>query len=191
MRKIIYFMLFHNKKRLQLMLFQVHCGLRTSFLKWLVGFECLFKRVKSPFFTVFLNKFLKHVFHIILELNNHPWKKYIISFLWKKKQISGFTVVKKAPSPWKKIFLKRKSFQIICIDSLIPSFSSFTSSKRIQNSFTAIRHILDVVFIVTFISIVIYPVYTSLFTFTYLYLFTLTSLYFCFFYTIIWTWQNW
>ena len=49
--------------------------------------------------------------------------------------------------------------------SLIPSFSFFTPSKRTQNSFTTSRQILDVLFILIFISIVIY---TSLFILTYL-----------------------
>ena len=40
--------------------------------------------------------------------------------------------------------------------SLIPSFSFFTPSKRTQNLFTTIRNILDVLFILIFISIVIY-----------------------------------
>ena len=31
-------------------------------------------------------------------------------------KISGFAVVKKAPSPWKNIFLKKKFFQLICTD---------------------------------------------------------------------------
>ena len=33
------------------------------------------KEQNHNFFTVFLNKLLKHVFHIILKLNNHLWKK--------------------------------------------------------------------------------------------------------------------
>ena len=33
-------------------------------------------------------------------------------------QISGFSVVKKAPSPWKKCFSKRKSVQLICADKI-------------------------------------------------------------------------
>ena len=31
-------------------------------------------------------------------------------------QISGFSVVKKAPSPWKNVFRKKKSVQLICTD---------------------------------------------------------------------------
>ena len=31
----------------------------------------ILKRVNSPISTVFLNKFLKHLFNIILKLNNH------------------------------------------------------------------------------------------------------------------------
>ena len=56
----------------------------------------------------------------------------------------------------------------------LPSFSFFTPSKRIQNSFTTTRQILDVFFIFIFIYIVIY---TSLFTLNCLYLFTLAYLY--------------
>ena len=69
--------------------------------------------------------------------------------------------------------------------SLIPSFLFFTPSKRTQNSFTTTREILDVFFILIFISIVIY---SSLFTFNWLYLFTLACLYLCSLYTVIWTW---
>ena len=42
-------------------------------------------------------------------------KKYKIIFLW---EISGFSVVKKAPSPWKKCFSKRQSVQLICADKI-------------------------------------------------------------------------
>ena len=47
-------------------------------------------------------------------------------------------------------------YRHIFSSSLIPSFSFFTSSKRTQNSFTTIRYILDVLFILMFISIIIY-----------------------------------
>ena len=46
--------------------------------------------------TVFLNKFSKNVFNIILKLNNHTWKKLKkIFFFWggrggNERQISGF-----------------------------------------------------------------------------------------------------
>ena len=33
-------------------------------------------------------------------------------------QISGFSVVKKAPSPWRKCFSKKKSVQLICTDTI-------------------------------------------------------------------------
>ena len=65
---------------------------------------------------------------------------------------------------------------------IIPSFSFFTPNKRTQNSFTTISHILDVLFILIFISIV--TVYISLFTLTCLYLFTLT-LYTCVLFIIL------
>ena len=45
--------------------FKVACSVRVA---------CL-KESNHRFFTVFPNKFLKHVFNIILKLNNHPWKK--------------------------------------------------------------------------------------------------------------------
>ena len=54
-------------------------------------------------------KGLKYVFNIVLKLNNHTWKK-VWNYFWGRKndgQISGFVVVKKAPSPWKKIFSKK------------------------------------------------------------------------------------
>ena len=81
---------------------KVTCRVRLAYLKW----------SNHQFFTVFLNKFLKHIFNIVLKLNNHTWKKYKIIFLWKKNeaQVSGFAVVKKAPSPWKKIFTKKEKF---------------------------------------------------------------------------------
>ena len=68
----------------------------------------------------------------------------------------------------------------IFFSSLIPNFSFLTPSKRTHNSFMIIGHILDVLFIRIFISIVIYTVYTSSFTLTCLYFFTLTYLYLCF-----------
>ena len=76
-------------------------------------------------------------------------------------------------------------FWYIFFSSLIPTFLFFMPSKRTQNSFTTTRQILDVFFILIFISIVIY---SSLFTFNWLYLFTLAYLYLCSLYTIIWTW---
>ena len=56
-------------------------------------------------------------------------------------------------------------FRHIFFSSLISSFSFFTPSKRTQNSFTTTRQILDVFFILIFISIVIY---SSLLTFNWL-----------------------
>ena len=53
-------------------------------------------------------------------------------------------------------------FWHIIFSSLIPSFSFFMPSKRIQSSFTTTRQILDVFFILIFRSIVIY---SYLFTF--------------------------
>ena len=44
-----------------------------------------------------------------------PWKLFFVEK--NDAQNSGFAVVKKVPSPWKKIFLKKKkSFQLICTD---------------------------------------------------------------------------
>ena len=40
----------------------------------------LFKERNYHFFSVFLNKFLKHVFNIVLQLNNYNWKKYKINY---------------------------------------------------------------------------------------------------------------
>ena len=71
-------------------------------------------------------------------------------------------------------------FWHIFFSGLIPSFLFFMPSKRAQNLFTTIKHILDAFFIlVKFISIVTYTVYISLLTLTCLYLFTLTYLYLC------------
>ena len=61
----------------------------------------------------------------MLKLNNHTWKKV---FLCKKNdtQISGFAVVEKAPSPWKKFYWQK-----------IPSslFVQVRSSKRYAKMF--------------------------------------------------------
>ena len=86
---------------------------------------------------------------------------------------------------WSRLFqlILSSFFRHIFFSSLIPSFSFFTPSKRTQNSFTTTRKILDVLFILIFISMVIY---TSLFTLNCLYLCTLTYLYLCSLYTIIW-----
>ena len=50
----------------------------------------------------------------------------------------------------------RLNFVFILPASLFPSFSFFTPSKRTQNWLTTIRHILGALFILIFISIVIY-----------------------------------
>ena len=72
-------------------------------------------------------------------------------------------------------------FPHIFFSSVIPSFLFFTPSKITQNSFTTRRQILDVLFLLIFISIVIY---TSFFTLNLLYLFTITYLYLYSLYTI-------
>ena len=59
------------------------------------------------------------------------------------------------------------NFVFFLLPHVIPSFSLFTPCKRTQNSFTTSRQILDVFFILIFISV---GICTSLFTFTYLYL---------------------
>ena len=79
-----------------------------------------------------------------------------------------------------KCLFQSSFFRFLFFSSVIPSFSLFTPSQRTQNSFTISRQVLDVLFILIFISIVIY---TSLFTLTDLYLFTLTYLYLRFLYT--------
>ena len=63
-------------------------------------------------------------------------------------------------------------FRYVFFSSLIPSFSIFTASKRIQNSFTTIRQVLDVFFILIFLS---YS-YLQLFTVPYLHLIHYTYL---------------
>ena len=46
----------------------------------------------------------------MLRLNNHPWKKCKMNFCGKNDaEICGFTVVKKVPSPWEKMFSKHKN----------------------------------------------------------------------------------
>ena len=67
------------------------------------------KEKNNHFFIDSQNKFLKHVFDIILKLNNRPWRKVWNQFFVGKNdaQSSGFAVVKKAPR--KKNFLIRNS----------------------------------------------------------------------------------
>ena len=74
------------------------------------GSSGLFQRVQSAIFSVFLNKYLKHVFNIVLKLNNHIWKKLQNYFFVEKNeaQTSGFVVAEKAPSLWKKLKKKKK-----------------------------------------------------------------------------------
>ena len=74
------------------------------------------------------------------------------------------------------------NFVFFLLSYVIPSFSLFTPSKRTQISFTTARQILDVFFILIFVSV---GICTSLFTFTCFYLFTLTYLYLCSMNTII------
>ena len=57
----------------------------------------------------------------------------------------------------------------VFFSSIIPRFSFFTSSKRTQNLFATIRKILDVLFLLLFISIFIY-IYLSILIYTYLFL---------------------
>ena len=83
------------------------------------------KEYNQQFFTVVLNKYLKHVFNIVLKLNNHIWKKLQNYFFVEKNeaQTSGLIVAKKAPSLWKKKFLKKKFFQLICADMIFKIMS--------------------------------------------------------------------
>ena len=81
--------------------------------------EAYLKEQNQHFFTVFLNKFLKHVSNIMLKFNNHPWKKEENYFFAEKNdaQISGFAVVKKAPSLWKKSFFRKKYSSSLFVQS--------------------------------------------------------------------------
>ena len=85
-------------------------------------------------FTVFLNKFLKHVFNMILKLNNDPWKKVYNYFFFVEKndaQISRAAVMKKAPSSWKNIrqdLDKDKTYQTMCGNFI---FRWFFGSKKL------------------------------------------------------------
>ena len=64
-------------------------------------------KVKSPFF---LNKFLKHVFNFILELNNHLERKYEINFLWKKRRLNQwFWSYEKSSKSLKETFFNKNS----------------------------------------------------------------------------------
>ena len=57
---------------------------------------------------------MKHIFNIVLKLNNHIWKKLQNDFFVEKNeaQTSGFVVAKKAPSLWKKLFWKENSSRL-------------------------------------------------------------------------------
>ena len=57
----IYIKLFFYENEKQLKTIKVACRVRVAYLK----------EENHQFFTVFLNKFLKHVFNTILKLNNH------------------------------------------------------------------------------------------------------------------------
>ena len=95
-------------------------------LKDISGLECLeYKRVKWLFFSIFLNKFLKHVINIVLKWNNYSKCKKL--FFWQKNepQISGFAIAKKVPSPWKKIFWKKKYFHFIYADKMFKTVGGF------------------------------------------------------------------
>ena len=59
--------------------------------------------------TVFLNKFLKHVFNIALKLNNHTWKKSKTNFLRKKMRPNQwFCSREKSSKSLKKMFFWKK-----------------------------------------------------------------------------------
>ena len=74
-------------------------------------------------------------------------------------------------------------FRHIFFSRLIPSF--FTQSERTQNSLMTTRQILDVFFILIFITIVIYSYAVMIIPQLWLYLFTLAYLYLFSLYTII------
>ena len=74
-------------------------------------------------------------------------------------------------------------FRHIFFSRLIPSF--FTHSERTQNSLMTTRQILDVFFILIFITIVIYSYAVMIIPQLWLYLFTLAYLYLFSLYTII------
>ena len=89
------------------------------------------KEQNQQFFTVFQNKFLKHVFNIILKLNNHIWKKlqnYLFVekmkpksvVLWSQKKFQGFE---------KKIFWKKIPPANLCGYDLQNDVRKFYSNK--------------------------------------------------------------
>ena len=79
-------------------------------------------------------------------------------------------------------------YRHIFFPSLVPSFLFFTPSKRTQNWFATIRHTLDVLFILIYISIVIYTVYSLLYlhllAYTYLHLLIYTCVLFILLYEL-------
>ena len=96
--------------------FKVVCRVRVTYLKeW-----------NQQFFTVFLNKFLKHVFNIILKLNNLTWKKLENYFFVEKMRSSGFIVAQKLQVLEKKKF-RGKNFSAL--------FVRIWSSKRCAEIF--------------------------------------------------------
>ena len=67
------------------------------------------------------------MFNIILKLNNHTRKKlqnYCFVEI-NEAQSSGFVVAKKAPNLWKKFFLKKNFFQLICADMIFKTCGIF------------------------------------------------------------------
>ena len=83
---------------MQLIIIKVTCRVRVTYK----GSSDLFKRVKSPFFLSFLNKFLKHAFNIVFNSIKYMIVYNSIKLFFVQKndtQISGFALTKKAPSP--------------------------------------------------------------------------------------------
>ena len=68
-----------------------------------------------------LHKFADVFFGITQELLYYIIKLGQIIYIYNDARISGFAIMKKALSPWKKIFekkKKKKSFQLICTDKI-------------------------------------------------------------------------
>ena len=49
-------------------------------------------------------------------------------------QVSGFSVVKKASSPWKKCFSKKKSVQLMCADKIFKTVCGIFLKININGS---------------------------------------------------------
>ena len=124
-KSLISFNIFHNKGTNFFAIYFRYFSVRQP-----AGFEWFISKSKITIFCqFFLNKLLKHIFNIVLELINHIWeKKYKINFWCKKwRPNEWFCSRGKKLQVIRKIFCEKKFFQLIYI--------KIRSSKRYANFF--------------------------------------------------------